>query len=63
MFQRWPILVLTLVFALTLASASPGVLAQEPALSPQVIDIWPLPGVQLSPDEPLTITFDQGFIR
>ncbi|MFO7320100.1 MAG: Ig-like domain-containing protein [Chloroflexota bacterium] len=60
MFQRWPILVLTLVFALTLASASPGVLAQEPALSPQVIDIWPLPGVQLSPDEPLTITFDQA---
>ncbi|NDJ86574.1 MAG: hypothetical protein GYB66_11855, partial [Chloroflexi bacterium] len=28
-------------------------------IPPQVIDIWPLPGVELSPDDPLTLTFNQ----
>lgn len=29
-------------------------------IPPQVIDIWPLPGVELSPDEAITVTFDQA---
>ncbi len=32
---------------------------QDDALPPHVIDVWPLPGVELSPAEPLTVTFDQ----
>lgn len=43
-------------------SGSPRVQSQEPngEVPPQVIDIWPLPGVELIPDEPLTITFNQA---
>ncbi|MCB9437701.1 MAG: Ig-like domain-containing protein [Anaerolineales bacterium] len=43
-------------------SGSPIAQSQDPgdAVPPQVIDIWPLPGVELSPDEPLTITFNQA---
>lgn len=35
----------------------------EEALPPHVIDVWPLPGVELSGAEPLTITFDQAMDR
>ncbi|GAB4571044.1 MAG: hypothetical protein Kow0077_06630 [Anaerolineae bacterium] len=37
--------------------------AQGDALPPHVIDVWPLPGVELSGSEPLAITFDQPMMR
>ena len=36
-----------------------GVTAQEISPPPQVIDIYPIPGVELSPTDPLQIAFDQ----
>ncbi|MBN2470718.1 MAG: Ig-like domain-containing protein, partial [Anaerolineae bacterium] len=37
--------------------------AQEEPLPPQVIDVWPFPGVELAGSEPLSITFDQPMDR
>ncbi len=48
--------VLVLLFSFSLGGATAQ---QDEALPPHVIDVWPLPGVELSPDETLTITFDQ----
>ncbi|NDJ61066.1 MAG: Ig-like domain-containing protein, partial [Chloroflexi bacterium] len=51
---------IALTALLTLSLSTPDALAQPPdALPPQVIDIWPLPGVELTPIEPVAITFDQ----
>lgn len=54
-----------LVLLLLALATSPAVLAQEQEspLPPQVIDVWPLPGVQLAPDEAISITFDQPMNR
>ncbi len=35
----------------------------DQALPPHVIDVWPLPGVEMTGTEPLTITFDQAMDR
>jgi uncharacterized protein YfaS (alpha-2-macroglobulin family) len=41
-----------------------GVAAQgEDPIPPQVIDVWPLPGVEMAADDPLTITFNQAMDR
>lgn len=48
-----------LMFALLAGSG--GVHSQDPIdPPPQVIDVWPLPGVELSPNEPITITFNEA---
>lgn len=60
MFRRWLHLFLALA-VLFGAVATGGVLAQdEPLPPPSVIDVWPLPGVELSGRDPLTLTFDQS---
>ncbi len=35
----------------------------DEALPPHIIDVWPMPGVEMAGDEPLTITFDQPMDR
>lgn len=54
-----------LVIVGVIANIVPGeVIAQgDEPLPPHVIDVWPLPGVELVGDEPLTITFDQPMNR
>src|SRR5215207_3031951 len=47
------------VFAALVMTLSAPLAAQEDAVPPHVIDVWPLPGVELSPDQPLTLTFDE----
>lgn len=48
-----------LIAAFVLGSSGPVQSQDTGDVPPQVIDIWPLPGVELSPDEPLTVTFNQ----
>ncbi len=49
---------------MTVGSGQRWLAAQnEESLPPHVIDVWPLPGVELSGAEPLTITFDQAMDR
>ncbi len=52
------------LLVITVASMFTGGMAgaqdsQGEALPPHVIDVWPLPGVELAGGEPLTVTFDQ----
>ncbi len=59
MSRRWLSLFITL-FTLTALTSATFVQAQEDALPPPtVIDVWPLPGVEMAAREPLTISFDQ----
>ena len=52
------LLVLLLLAGSALALGRVWAQGDEP-LPPHVIDVWPLPGVELAPDEALTVTFDQ----
>src|SRR5690348_9707492 len=45
---------------IVLAFSSAQTFAETPSLPPHVIDMWPLPGVELVPDATLTISFDQA---
>ena len=55
------VLIVMVVTALTggVAGAQQRAAQEGEPLAPNVIDVWPLPGVELAGDEPLTITFDQ----
>ncbi len=60
MVRKWLglLFVLSTLFAVT--STPVFVQAQDDALPPpQVIDVWPLPGVEMAAQEALTLTFDQ----
>ncbi len=62
--KSYYLLVATLLVGLLITGVS-RIQAQgnESLPPPRVIDIWPLPGVELSADEPLTVTFDQPMDR
>jgi uncharacterized protein YfaS (alpha-2-macroglobulin family) len=48
-----------LFFLLTLLLTALTVSAQDSPLPPEVIDVQPFPGVELTPGQPLTLTFNQ----
>jgi uncharacterized protein YfaS (alpha-2-macroglobulin family) len=51
---------LPILFSIIAATSAAFVQAQDDTLPPpQVIDVWPLPGVEMTASEPLTISFDQ----
>ncbi len=53
--------IVMLVAIAVLLTGSDDVRSQDAdEVAPQVIDVWPLPGVELSPDESLTVTFNQA---
>jgi hypothetical protein len=56
------LLVITTLLAITTGSRHSFSQIDDP-LPPHVIDVWPVAGVEMLPDEPLTITFDQPMDR
>ena len=62
--KRWPLAAGIILVGIALVWGGVAAQAQQDdALPPHVIDVWPLPGVELGADEPLTITFDQPMDR